>query len=334
MQENDFILLLHKRFTGAIDARESQVLEAWINESSAHAELAAQYLLIWNKSVDRPREFVLDMDAEFHDLKQRIAREDAPRAKTVSIGYRLLRIAASLTLLIAAVWGYRQFVGTPVETMVVSASKLEKRQIDLPDGTRVWLRQNGTLEYPATFSGNFRQVKLNGEAYFEVTHRADQPFRVQIPGNGLVEVLGTEFDVKSFAGEPEAIVLVRSGKVRFSPDGMKNGPALGAGEKAVYNRQSAKINSSTVSTFNDLAWHSGGLEFVRTPLKEVVADLEKYYQVKIDIRNPALFTCKHTSPLTNQPVEQVLSALSVSYGLTVSSPAPGQFILSGGAGCK
>lgn len=331
MQENDYILLLHKKFTGEITPRESQILETWIDESPRHADVAEQYFQIWNKAGTRQKEFSLDLDAEFRDLKIRISKTEMPRtAKTIPIGIRLLRLAAALAFLLTAFWGYRQFVGNQVETVTVYAGNLEKQRINLPDGTRVWLRKNGSLEYPAVFSSQLRQVKLNGEAYFEVVPRPDQPFQVKLPDNGQVEVLGTEFGVKANAGDPEAIVLVRSGKVRFSPAGMKNGPALIAGEKAVYNRLSAQIKRSKVSSFNDLAWHSGGLEFIRTPLKDVVADLEKYYQVKIDLQNSELFQCKHTSPLTNQPIEQVLETLSLIYGLSVSNPAPGHFLLTGG----
>lgn len=335
MQENDYILLLHKKFTGEIDTRESQILETWIGESPRHAEVAEQYLQIWNKAGDRQKEFFLDLDAEFHDLKIRISKTEIPRiAKSIPIGIRLLRLAAAVAFLLTAYWGYRQFAGNQVESVIVYAGNLEKRRIDLPDGTRVWLRKNGRLEYLAAFKGKLRQVKLNGEAYFEVAPRPDQPFQVELPDAGQVEVLGTEFGVKSTAGDPEAIVLVRSGKVRFSPGGMKNGPALIAGEKAVYNRQSAQIKRSKVSSFNDLAWYSGGLEFIRTPLKDVVADLEKYYHVKIELQNSELFQCKHTSPLTNQPIEQVLKTLSVIYGLSVSNPAPGHFVLTGGGSCQ
>lgn len=335
MQENDYILLLHKKFTGEIDTRELQLLETWIGESPRHAEVAEQYLQIWNKSGTKQKEFSLDLDAEFHDLKIRISKTEIPRtAKTIPIGIRLLRFAAALAFLLTAFWGYQQFAGNQVETVTVYAGNLEKQRIDLPDGTRVWLRKNGSLEYPAAFNDKLRQVKLNGEAYFEVVPRSDQPFQVELPDEGQVEVLGTEFGVKATAGDSEAIVLVRGGKVRFSPGRMKNGPALIAGEKAVYNRLSAQIKRSKVSSFNDLAWHSGGLEFIRTPLKDVVADLEKYYNVKIDLQNSELFQCKHTSPLTNQPIEQVLKTLSVIYGLSVSNPSPGHFVLSGGSSCR
>lgn len=335
MQENDYILLLNKKFTGEIDARELQILEAWIGESPRHAELATQYAQIWNQASVGEKQFSLDMDAEFRELKQRIARREGAPVKRVFMAQRWMRVAAAAVFLLAAVLGYREFAATGVEVVVVQAVNMDKRQIDLPDGSRVWLRRDGVLKYPKVFNGERREIELNGEAYFEVEHRPAQPFRVELPDNGSVEVLGTKFSVKYRAGEPEPSVLVRSGTVRFSPRGMINGPVLRDGEKAVFKPVSAQVIRSTVASFNELAWQSGRLEFVRAPMREVIADLEQYYGVKITVRNTALLHCLHTSPLmTGQPVEKALETLSTIYQLDVSNPAPGQFILSGGISCQ
>ena len=124
---------------------------------------------------------------------------------------------------------------------------------------------------------------------------------------------------------------MREGKVRFSPAGNKTAPVLQTRDRAVFNRTNATLHLFKVPTFNELSWKTGGLEFVRTPLEVVIADLEKYYQVKIELRNPALRTCLHTAPLTNQPIERVLESLSLTYQMQVVKPAPGQFILTGGS---
>lgn len=335
MQENDYILLLNKKFTGEINARELQILEAWIEESPRHAELATQYAQIWNQASVREKQFSPDMDAEFRELKRRIARREGKPVKTVSIGRRWMRIAAAAAFLLAAVLGYREVAPAPVEMVVVEAGNADKRELNLPDGSRVWLRRHGILKYPAAFNGNTREVALTGEAYFEVEHRPDQPFRVELPNNGSVEVLGTAFNVKYGADESEAAVLVRSGTVRFSPRGMNHGEVLHGGEKAIFRQGSNQIVRSSVISFNELAWQSGRLEFVRAPMREVISNLEQYYGVKITVRNTALLQCLHTSPLmAGQPVEKALETLATIYQLDVSNPAPGQFILSGGIGCQ
>lgn len=330
MQENDYILLLNKRFSGDISVVESALLDAWIGESPMHAELAVQYQMVWEKSAGVTKTFTLDLDAEFERLQRRLERPASAPAKVAPIGTRLLRIAAILALLITAVWGYRQWPGVRDAGMVAYTAQGNKELIQLPDGSRVWLRQGGHLVYATEFD---RSVQLDGEAYFEVKHDPAHRFRVELPHNGWVDVLGTAFNVIAYAGTPSAVVLVRQGSVRFSPDGKKVAPVLLARDRAEYNRESSKLHIRPVSTFNELAWQTGGLEFIRTPLKEVIADLEDYYNVHIELQDPALGTCLHTAPLTHQPIERVLESLSLTYQMQVSNPTPGQFILSGGS-CK
>src|SRR5690606_183401 len=127
---------------------------------------------------------------------------------------RLMRMAAALALLVAAVWAYREF-SAPAPTTVFSANA-EKQLIGLPDGSQVWLRKNGTVEFPTHFSGGERHVKLQGEAYFEVVHDLAHPFFVDMSNGDVVKVLGTEFGVRVSSSELQTDVFVRSGKVLFS----------------------------------------------------------------------------------------------------------------------
>jgi ferric-dicitrate binding protein FerR (iron transport regulator) len=84
------------------------------------------------------------------------------------------------------------------------------------------------------------------------------------------------------------------------------------------------------TSMNELSWHTGGLEFVSTPLSEVMLDLEKYYGVKITLENSALQGCLHTAPLTNTSLDEVLGTLEVAYGLRASKTADNEYRLSGG----
>jgi len=326
MQDFDFILLLQKRFSGEINPAESAALDSWINQSAENAQLAKQFQRIWEKSAETQRPFTLDLDAEFRQLQARIEKQKP--APVVPIGRWALRAAAAVVLLLVSVWGYQQLVPPASVTLVEHAKNQDKRQLNLPDGTIVWLRKNAQLEYPKEFEKNQRLVKLSGEAYFEVAHQASRPFRIELPENGKVEVLGTRFNVR--ADQSATSILVRDGKVRYTPDQKTEGVLLTAGDKAVFQPEKAQVRLSKVSTFNELAWQTGGLEFVRTPLEDVIADLEGYYKVRIELRNQSLKQCRHTAPLTNQPIGQVLSSLALTYQFRVGNPAPGHYILSKG----
>ncbi|MBK8425587.1 MAG: DUF4974 domain-containing protein [Lewinellaceae bacterium] len=106
---------------------------------------------------------------------------------------------------------------------------------------------------------------------------------------------------------------------------------LAAGEKAVLNKTKRQLTTETVVTFNELSWQTGGLEFVRTPMRQVISDLETYYGVQITLTNTNLQYCKHTAPLTNQPLEKVLESLSLTYQMQVKQTGPKAYQLTGGS---
>ncbi len=330
MKENDYLLLLQKQLNGPLAPSEQSALEEWLRQSADHQQMAEDIRRIWAATAGYQPAFTPNLDADFEKVRAKIrAAEATPTAKRLSINRQFLRAAAAILVLVAAVWTYREFSAPVGVDRVEFADNQPKRLLELADGSKVWLRQGSRLEFPETFRQNERRVRLSGEAYFEVSHDASRPFRVETAAGELVEVLGTQFNIRTDADNPTA-VLVRSGKVRFSPDGRQEGAYLTAGKKAVYDKKSAKITLSDVVSFNELAWQAGGLEFIHTPLSQVVRDLESWYNVRITLNNPALADCPHTAPLTNQPIDQVLSGLALTYQLQVKKTAPGVYELSGG----
>ena len=329
MQANDdYILLLTKQVSGQITPAESALLNAWLGQSPDNEQFAGQFRQVWEKAGGYGKTFDPDLDAAFEQLQRRIRAAEQPRAIRASLSRRLLRIAAALALILASVWVYHRY-GAP-ETIRAVAAVEEKRLIDLPDGSRVWLRHNAEIAYPARFEGQERHVSLSGEAYFEVTHDPDRPFFVDMQNGDFVEVLGTRFGVRQDAGQNRTDVMVRSGKVLFSPKLQPKGVILTDRQKATYYGKTTRLVVDKNATLNELAWQTGGLEFVRTPMADVVSDLEQHFQVKITLQNAAMRACLHTAPLTSQSLEKVLESLALTYQFRVSNPAPGQYVLSGG----
>jgi len=337
MQELDFTLLLQKRFTGEITTDESAILDAWIEQSPQNAQLAEEYRRIWNEATEpRTPDFRLDMDAEFRRLQATIERSERHHSpvKIVPIGRVLLRIAAAVALLLVATWGYRQFT-RPALDLIVENTRQDGgiQQVVLPDGSKIWLRQNSNIRYPRQFSALERRVQLTGEAYFEVAHRADQPFRIGLARGGEVEVLGTAFNVRDLSGSDETCVLVRSGKVRYSPTGNGRSAVLTANSRALFSRKNTHLTLTTAPTLNELAWQTGRLEFDSTPLRHVVADLEKHYGAAIEIENRNMLDCSYSNTLTKQTLDEVLESFALIYHFKLSRTAPGRYRLTGGR-CK
>lgn len=333
MQANDdYILLLSKQFSGDISPAESDALQSWLAQSPEHAQLAAELRQVWEKTDAFGKTFSPNLDASFRQVQAKIKAAGQPRARVVSFGQRWLRVAAALTLLLSGFWAYRQ-LSAPTESLKIFANRGDKQLVLLPDGSRVWLRANGLLEYPVEFSGSERHVKLLGEAYFEIEHDPANPFVVDLPNGDRVRVLGTEFGVRALPDQASTGVFVRSGKVLFAPKARPQGVVLTAHQKATYIQNAAQIVVDEHATLNELAWQRGGLEFVGTPMEKVIADIEAHYKVKINLRNTYMRTCPHTALHTTQPIDTVLESLALTHHFRVSRPAPGQYELTGGS-CK
>lgn len=330
MENNAYLLLLLKELQGHISPEEAAQLRQWRASSPENDATARDYTLLWEKAEGFNKQFNPDLDAAFAKVQAGIQRPEETPMQSRTFFRKYLRAAAAIALLAISVWGYQQYVNAPAAlNELATAGQQEVRQIALSDGTEVWLRNGSSLQFPSKFSGKKRVVKLNGEGYFKVAHDAKHPFQVRLDNHGYVQVLGTEFGVNQHTGN--TTVLVRNGRVQFSPNGKTKSPVLTASQKATYDADKSRLSISNVNSLNDLAWQAGGLEFVKTPLSQVIEDIEKYYHVKIALQNRQVANCLHSSPLTRDSVDHVLQGIALAYGFKLRHTGAGSYELSGGA---
>ena len=313
-------------FSGKASPAEQNAVERWRQSSPENESLFRDYSLIWERSGNFGAAPAFNPEEAYSRVLQKTVKTGSRAGVRVPLHY-FTRVAAVSALIIVSLLLYRGAKsGTGFDQ--TSVATVENQEIKLADGTLVWLRNGSSLLFNSIDDGHSpRKVRLVGDGYFEVAHNPDRPFSVELDAGGAVEVLGTKFHVSQTSNATG--VLVRSGKVRFSPvDG--NFPVLTTSQKAVFNRDNSRMLVTKATSMNELSWHTGGLEFVSTPLSEVMLDLEKYYGVKITLENSALQGCLHTAPLTNTSLDEVLGTLEVAYGLRASKTADNEYRLSGG----
>lgn len=329
MKENEYLLLIFKRLSGDITAFELSKLNEWLSQSPENERIANEYALIWEKSGTFNKQFSPNLEQDFSKVQARIQKESKPVLQLLTFNQKLIRVAAALAILTLSVWGYKQFNTDDYYNAVATAQQLEKQALILSDGSQLWLREGSSIQYPSSFAGKKeRLVKLSGEAYFEVAHDPSHPFRVELEQGATVEVLGTQFNV---CQAPDVTkVLVRSGKVMFSPDGNTKSPVLVANQKAVFDRKAGTLSVTNVATLNELSWQSRTLEFVNAPLSQVVLELGQYYHVKIALENPVLNNCPYSALLSDQSIKQVLDGLALTFQLKVINSGSGAYVLRGG----
>ena len=155
-------------------------------------------------------------------------------------------------------------------------------ELELSDGTRVWLNSVSQLRYPVQFTGKERKVYLSGEAYFDVKTDSLRPFVVESEGMD-VRVYGTEFNVTAYRDEKLRTTLVQ-GKVGIKVDGEKE-LLLRPGQMAEYDAQTKHLEVQEVNTYLYTAWIEGTFAFKDETIEEIMGRLSRWYDLNVFYAN-------------------------------------------------
>lgn len=154
-------------------------------------------------------------------------------------------------------------------------------QLVLPDGSKVWLNSLSSIRYPTTFNGKERRIELKGEAYFEVAKKANMPFKVNIEGKAEVEVLGTHFNINSYADEPAIATTLLEGSVRVTGLENRDSRLIEPGEQAQLKKNGQLTLNKAVNVEQVLAWKNGIFNFDNADLPMVLRQLSRWYDVDV-----------------------------------------------------
>lgn len=217
---------------------------AWITASVAVA--ASLFLFIFRSSqeISQPTEFSMELFSEVTSPKQ--------VEQTLSNGYCVVSTPAATTTLVT-----------------------------LSDGTRVMLNANSTLEYPASFDdAEVREVRLKGEAHFEVTKNPHRPFVVKA-GEMQTQVLGTIFDVKAYRKDAPKVTLMQ-GKVKVSNADTE--VEMRPGQTATLQADKIVVSKASPSASD---WLEGDFDMDQVTLAEAMSDIGAWYNKTVVFQSQA-----------------------------------------------
>lgn len=146
----------------------------------------------------------------------------------------------------------------------------------LSDGTKVWLNADSKLNYPVRFEEGSRSVNLEGEAYFEVAKDTSRPFKVFSKGQEI-EVLGTQFNVSTYARETETRTTLVEGKIRLKTDQVLE---LKPGQQAIYNPEGTSVEK--VDPSKVAAWKEGKFDFDGKTISLALNEIARWYDLEVD----------------------------------------------------
>lgn len=178
-------------------------------------------------------------------------------------------------------------IGKDVLYNTLSTPRGGQYELMLPDGTKVWLNAASSITYPVAFNSKNRKVQMSGEVYLEVAPDKSRPFIVDVNGKLSIEVLGTHFNVNSYADEGRINTTLLEGKIRLAV-----GKAGSIGKRAVLSpRQQAQVDGSldappikvvdNADVEEVMAWKNGYFHFSNTSLASMMRQVERWYDVKV-----------------------------------------------------
>ncbi|MBN8860459.1 MAG: FecR domain-containing protein [Sphingobacteriales bacterium] len=324
----------HKWLTGTITDEEKKALEHWYN-------LQPPDIVAWGAGGTEAtlREQIFDrITGNIRDMRHLPV---AGRNKKQNL--RLLA-AASVVLFITAASLFffnnrEQSIKTITASRVPESSSARAvsytRSVTLPDSSIVVLRANSTLDYPAKFADGKREVRLTGEAYFDIRHDESKPFIVY-SGEIKTVVLGTAFNIKAYTDSKDVTVSVMRGKVRVEK-ATKEIAVLIPDQQVTCNTSAmaavtvpSHVNAASIIT----DWAKQDMVFEDLSFQTTANLLSRRYAVMIDFKNAALAQCTIRAFFNGtETLDKVLKDLCLISNATYTRTDDGKIVIDG-EGCR
>lgn len=180
--------------------------------------------------------------------------------------------------------------------------------VTLADGSRVWINSGTEMEFPSTFGGSERHIRVNGEIYIDVAKSAPHPFIVHTPKLDIT-VRGTCFNLSAYAGESSSSVVLVRGKVSVCA---ANGSSVDMNPDEMASLNNGRLAKQKVDPSLYTSWVNGIFIFDNTPMAQVLSRISKYYNISFDAQATAL-SDKHVTGklLLSGNIDNVLTSISL-----------------------
>lgn len=315
-QDDNTVQLIIRYLQDDVQDYEQKIVENWIKGSESNRTYFEDIKKVWDTSETVADFSKIDVDKQWDKFKSKTVK----KTKSNKI---YLKIAASIVLLISL--GY--YINASFNTTITLVAKAgAENKFVLPDNSEIWLKQGSELKYEKEFKGSARNVSLNGEGFFEVTKDPNKPFIV-LTGNTTTKVLGTSFNLKNDLKTKQTELVLLSGKVEFLSNNDKQ--ILVPGDKVVA-MSNGKLVKSINKNLNFSSWKSGILKFEKTPIHQVIKDIELHYNKKITIKNQEFANCTLTTIFDNEPFDNVMQTLKILFDFTYVNIDKDTIVIKGG----
>lgn len=312
-------------FDGSASPEEKREIIRWHKKSAENKRLFNELYEIWTLTGKFPEDFRPDASIAWKNVSNRIDEyEKTKQNNSRNVIWYLSKIAAVFVIGFVLYFSYQWKYASNISFENFATTETKEKLL-LPDGSTVWLNAHSVLQYVKNFEGEIRLLKLNGEAFFEVTRNPKKPFVVESV-NSSVKVLGTSFNYKAYDLDEENILIVNTGRVEFSDIDNTKKSILEKGEKVEYSVANKFIKKSVNNNKNFLSWKTGVLVFENETFENIINEISGFYNQTFTITNPTLKSIRLTVTFDNQNLQNVLKVIELTMNCSFKETSDKIFI--------
>jgi ferric-dicitrate binding protein FerR (iron transport regulator) len=327
-----------------ITPEEKEYFESWLSESEKNREVFGEITFLWDKIGSVQSITLPDPLVQWEKIASKVALSNTKTdTKILEKESKIIQIekfnesfrkrifssniikAAAVVAVIAVSSLFLFYMdqkikhdtvqpSEQIKTYEAIARKGEKIELSLSDGSKILVNSDSKLIYPSQFDPKFREVELNGEAYFSVASDSLKPFKVKC-GNTITVVKGTEFNIRNRKNIVR--VVVAEGSVDTYTPNSNIAYKLKKGDMVFYNNQTGYAEKRKVDLEKHLAWKNGKLIFDRTKLYDVMEEIERCFNVDVKFADAALMQKSLTGVFETNSIDRILSVISLALDIQI-----------------
>jgi len=318
---------VHKALTNELlnqpSPKDIEIIEDWLKQNPENS-------LIYNAIKDyssygafeenRSERILKRLKTRINAEKEPFAHRSGPSKNLINSNNYWLKIAAIIILAFSI--GYylalpknesKDHAKIKGDIITKANPKGQRSTIFLSDGSKVILNAGSKIYYSEYFKADTREIRLEGEAYFEVAEQPERPFKV-FSGDITTTALGTAFNVNAYPGNEEIKVSLTAGsvEVKYTSKAVstKENSYLKPGQQMVLNKKSGELMKKEFTADEVLSWKDGVIYFNNADMETVIQQLEQWYGASIELKNNQNDDWSISAEFKNQSLEYVLTSLS------------------------
>lgn len=309
MRTNIYHILLEKFLRNEATAEETQQLTEWFCQSNTRKDLSDFYTEKW-ENPPRSMDAILQNDM-LENIRKGMRR--GRHRSSFSFGKMMKYAAAIIIPVMLGVGAYvlaENFSRDYNKQMIVSVDNGQKANLQLPDGTRVWLNSGSSIRYDKSYNRHDRVINLEGEAYFEVAKNKKRPFIVKT--NAIsVRAVGTTFDVKAYTNDDAITTTLIEGKVNVFNDKVIS--QLLPNQKITFNKSNRTFDKVEVYDAEMAGlWKNNQLAFDSETLEDIAKVLERMYNIQVVFDSEQIKHIRFSGKIKNNSLESILQLISLT----------------------